>query len=839
MERKRLEKAVDEEIAAEIKTPLETIREESIDGGSYRVKTPEVHVLGNTTPNVDPVQMSDEPLYEISEQPEKINLQEIHENLSEEFGNDVSLDDVKTESLEMEEVEQDDAVNLTTREGEESDTADREMMEQHVNQVLNAQQELGEDDQTSLGTTDVKGASLEIHESEVETMILEEDSVAPGGEGDNDEGMDIGENEIIDTKVGEDGEEPVEEKALFGMETEEATNISESSEKLEKTELEQDEDKIDVVVDKDVPDFETNITQVSPEPEVAVDANTSSQEVDNKEIDNSDELQLPEPEALNENETRSENDESPSKPQIDEQVNDEDDSTEEETLGVKHEKTLSDETIEVRDEAEVDQENVENVNPTVTTSHIQNSRNSVDVELPSLSSLPERPQFTSSDSASTFENTVLPHELLEKHEDSSQDASSLSETQATVVAPQPKPRKPIASISTEDNKSSFETETDVEKNLLKESNDDQTPPPVLRRNKSSPKTRGRAVSSKYRSGIVMDEEVSMEEMEAQIENDMLSQAATKIQAGFRGYITRKTMGVSGRKLDGGGKKKAKLMSDQEEIIIAAAASAPISSAAASASADNLEYIADQGKKPSLSFLRSRSYPGSHDQEEEESGETNNGGGAASSTEVIDSSVELEYDPAYVNNAAIKIQASVRGYLVRKQNKNSKRRGSRKVQEPKQKEVPRVQFDVGNEPENVFVEVGVSQDLPNYGDLIINPDDRDILRDSVSPISDVGSDVAATKIQAAFRGYKERQKVRQTKKAVVTIQATVRGFLTRRRLLKMRRRSLQRRRSSAKSMMTPEVQKIKKANDAATKIQAVYRGYQVRSKIRKGGIEDDD
>lgn len=52
--------------------------------------------------------------------------------------------------------------------------------------------------------------------------------------------------------------------------------------------------------------------------------------------------------------------------------------------------------------------------------------------------------------------------------------------------------------------------------------------------------------------------------------------------------------------------------------------------------------------------------------------------------------------------------------------------------------------------------------------------------------DVGSDVAAIKIQAAYRGFKDRQKVRHAKKAVVTIQATVRGFLTRRRLMKLRR-----------------------------------------------------
>jgi hypothetical protein len=92
----------------------------------------------------------------------------------------------------------------------------------------------------------------------------------------------------------------------------------------------------------------------------------------------------------------------------------------------------------------------------------------------------------------------------------------LSETPAV---PKPKPRKPIsASIDESKLKDNYSED--------KENVSQQT---VLRRQKSSPKHRGKAMSSKYRSGIVMDDEVSMEEMEAQIENEMLSQAATKIQ----------------------------------------------------------------------------------------------------------------------------------------------------------------------------------------------------------------------------------------------------------------------------------------------------------------------
>lgn len=194
LERKRVEKEVDEAIAAEIKTPLETIREESIDG-SFRVKTPDVKhspvdVLDNSSskisqpPKPTVKDMADEILEELSE--ELHNLLEAHENLSEELelvgNNNLSLDDVKTESMELEvELEQNPDEGPNIKLDEEESDADREMMDQHVIEVLNSQ-DLGEDDPTStsqsLGATDVKGASLEIHESEVETMLLEEDSVA-------------------------------------------------------------------------------------------------------------------------------------------------------------------------------------------------------------------------------------------------------------------------------------------------------------------------------------------------------------------------------------------------------------------------------------------------------------------------------------------------------------------------------------------------------------------------------------------------------------------------------------------------------------------------------------
>lgn len=180
-ERKRLEKAEDEAIAAEIKTPLETIREESIDG-SLRIKTPESkHDTSKTGEGkAKSIDLTDT-LEEMSEQDEeKINLQEIREHLSEEIGN-ISMEEDSKESQSLE-------LDLN----DESD-ADKEMMEFHINEVLKPQPSndelveiidgLGEDDQTSasqsLETMDLKEASVEIHESEVETMMVESDK---GGE---------------------------------------------------------------------------------------------------------------------------------------------------------------------------------------------------------------------------------------------------------------------------------------------------------------------------------------------------------------------------------------------------------------------------------------------------------------------------------------------------------------------------------------------------------------------------------------------------------------------------------------------------------------------------------
>lgn len=49
-----------------------------------------------------------------------------------------------------------------------------------------------------------------------------------------------------------------------------------------------------------------------------------------------------------------------------------------------------------------------------------------------------------------------------------------------------------------------------------------------------------------------------------------------------------------------------------------------------------------------------------------------------------------------------------------------------------------------------------------------------------------TDKAAAKIQASFRGYKERHRFHQQKRAAITIQANIRGYLTRKRIANLRR-----------------------------------------------------
>jgi len=180
----------------------------------------------------------------------------------------------------------------------------------------------------------------------------------------------------------------------------------------------------------------------------------------------------------------------------------------------------------------------------------------------------------------------------------------------------------------------------------------------------------------------------MDEMEKEIENEMMNNAATKIQAGFRGFKTRKSLTSSSRS----GVSKNEDCSAVPPVTSATAEkclnTTTTTAAEASVNTDNNEAgipvasrlspelknvmsaesialtaaIASRGGKPPLSCLRSRSYPGSHEDEhpilEFDEGDE----------DLMfnpEPEIDLELDPDYINRAATKIQANFRGYRVRK------------------------------------------------------------------------------------------------------------------------------------------------------------------------------
>jgi len=234
--------------------------------------------------------------------------------------------------------------------------------------------------------------------------------------------------------------------------------------------------------------------------------------------------------------------------------------------------------------------------------------------------------------------------------------------------------------------------------------------------------------------------VSMEEMEAQIENEMLSQAATKIQAGFRGYKTRKSFrqsGVSNAAVEDTPVAAAEACPPEPLCFPAATEATNITSEPADITAEtNIsqqlpvsdasvafsdetsflsrrshegscppETTSSSNSKPSLGFLRSRSYPGSAE-----------GDALIEADEHHDEPLpNVEYDPDYINNAATVIQATVRGYLVRKRSGLNKRN--------KREIVHR------NDSSGEFEDL-VNPNEPEFQGLLINPADRD----SLSPVS---------------------------------------------------------------------------------------------------------
>lgn len=194
--------------------------------------------------------------------------------------------------------------------------------------------------------------------------------------------------------------------------------------------------------------------------------------------------------------------------------------------------------------------------------------------------------------------------------------------------------------------------------------------------------------------------MSMDEMEKEIENEMMNNAATKIQAGFRGFKTRKEIhsqygseGVSKRETmpqksesgDKEGESKSTEASLSSECASAAAALANAEGLSDQSGLGAVALASREGRKPSLGALRSFSFPGSgsHDdpilltaQDEEHvlipTAISQQDVALGFVDEVdedrlfhIEPQVELDLDPDYINKAATRIQANFRGYQVRK------------------------------------------------------------------------------------------------------------------------------------------------------------------------------
>lgn len=188
--------------------------------------------------------------------------------------------------------------------------------------------------------------------------------------------------------------------------------------------------------------------------------------------------------------------------------------------------------------------------------------------------------------------------------------------------------------------------------------------------------------------------MSMEEMEKEIEDEMMNNAAVKIQAGFRGFKTRKAIssqyGVSQKRsktgksetTEGntpseactvGGKNKSALCEKSafaggampESLTVSPEADAGETSSAGSDEKDDIlgESRIGSSGKPVLSTLRSQSFPGPS--ETEEMSLALNLGDEGGPLMNPEPDVNLELDPDYMNRAAVQIQKNFRGYKVRK------------------------------------------------------------------------------------------------------------------------------------------------------------------------------
>ncbi|ODM96305.1 Neurofilament heavy polypeptide [Orchesella cincta] len=325
--------------------------------------------------------------------------------------------------------------------------------------------------------------------------------------------------------------------------------------------------------------------------------------------------------------------------------------------------------------------------------------------------------------------------------------------------------------------------------------------------------------------------ISMDEMEKEIENEMMNTAAIKIQAGFRGFQTRKSLvGVkcycwlnpSGESvvpekcLNTNTATIAGAEASEKEVVavvpVATAASARFTPETLAKDAESIAFSsaihASRGGKPPLSCLRSRSYPGSH---EEEHPLLEFDEGDEDLLYHPEPEIDLELDPDYINRAATKIQANFRGYRVRKSfkrpagkehNGDKSLLKSQKLAEADKEAEERAKVELMNGCNNVM--------KMNYAQKTL----------------------MLQLIQASFRSYKERQKFHRKKKQPSQSKPAY-GLLDKKRLAKCADEV-----SSADAhqpSLSQELEEIKKVNEAATKIQAVFRGYKVRSKMPRSSM----
>lgn len=181
----------------------------------------------------------------------------------------------------------------------------------------------------------------------------------------------------------------------------------------------------------------------------------------------------------------------------------------------------------------------------------------------------------------------------------------------------------------------------------------------------------------------------MDRVEDQIEKDVLNKAATRIQATYRGFKARRGLYELGDENDTIDEVSERKRAKTDPALPSAEAFAkevshidhtdPAVETSVVFSEEDLIQVASQQPHCLSVFTRSQSDPGSIEEDinstrEEDIIDTNE---KVTETRIIDAllndpNTDLTLDPVYMNNAATRIQANVRGFLTRKSFKHQKR-----------------------------------------------------------------------------------------------------------------------------------------------------------------------